>query len=293
MASRNRCRLSACAQYGAPRLGHSRLLLLPHCDSAARRLAHQVWRGVPRRPRARRDNACVSTDENPATRRILAAHHAIAAVAGHDLPSPLKEELDAASLAVGEPDSEAPIGHLAPREGKPDWRGRLGRRRGHALEGLAVAHYHYTRTLEIERDITTMLRSLETPLPSSTMGFASRKLNAEYQAFVFALRRSMEYFAAAMGAFFKTDCRRIRDLEGAIVGREPLERSEKTIEIVLATLAGLPYLLTDQAQQKDVRTRPSGSQRIRLGGHVQRGMGHRRRTDRRDHWRRRRASGLQ
>jgi hypothetical protein len=189
-------------------------------------------------------------------RHILEAHDAIAAVAGHDLPSPVKEQLDAASLAVGEPNFNAALAHLAVREGKPDWRGRLGRHMGHALEGLAVAHYHYMRTLEIERDIATMLRSLETPLPSSTTGFPSRKLNAEYQAFVFALRRSMEYFAAAVGAFFKTDCRRIRTLEESIVGREPLERSEKTIEVVRATLAELPYLLTARdKQKKSVRDR--------------------------------------
>lgn len=192
----------------------------------------------------------VNTGENDAMRRIQEAHDAIAAVAGHDLPSPLKEQMDAASLAVGEPNSDAPLAHLAVREGKLDWRERLARHMGHALEGLAVGNYHYTRTLEIERDIATTLSSLETAPPSSTMGFASRKLNAEYQAFVFALRRSMEYFAAAVAAFFKTDCRRIRTLEKSIAGREPTERSEKTLEVVQRALAKQPNLLTARDEQK-------------------------------------------
>ena len=46
-----------------------------------------------------------------------------------------------------------------------------------------------------------MIASVENPPLSTNVGFRSRKLDAEYQAFVFALRRALEYFAAAVGAY--------------------------------------------------------------------------------------------
>ena len=156
--------------------------------------------------------------------RIQKMHAAIARVTGAELPSPLREQLDAASLAVGELDSDAPLEHLVARIDGPDWRLRLGEHLGHALEGLAVANYHIERVAEIEVDIGAVIQSLDDPPPSTSTGFRSRKLDAEYQAFVFALRRAIEYFAAAVAAYFKTDCSRIRKVGAAIEGREPREQ---------------------------------------------------------------------
>lgn len=185
----------------------------------------------------------------PDPAQLLAMHAVIAAAAGSPLPLGLKEQLDAASLAVGEPNSTAPLDHLAQKEGRLDWRQRLGRHLGHTLEGLAIANYHVERVGEIETELAQMVASLQDPPRSSSVGFGSRKLNAEYQAFVFALRRAVEYFSAAVGAFFKTDCRRIKDAPSAISGREPRERSSVAITAIEAGLSRIPGLLTSEAAQ--------------------------------------------
>ena len=186
--------------------------------------------------------------------RIQKMHVAIAGVAGSELPSPLKEQLDAASLAVGEPDSGAPLEHLVTRIDKPDWRLRLGEHLGHALEGLAVANYHVQRVAEIEADLAAMFRSLDDPPPSSSVGFRSRKLDAEYQAFVFALRRAIEYFAAAVAAYFKTDCSRVRKVVAAIGGCEPHAPCVGAVAAVQTGLSLLPDVLT-QGNARSVRDR--------------------------------------
>jgi hypothetical protein len=51
-----------------------------------------------------------------------------------------------------------------------------------------------------------------------------RPMNAEYQAFKFAVRRTFEYLAGAVAMFFKTDGTRIRKLATTINGREPADR---------------------------------------------------------------------
>jgi hypothetical protein len=188
------------------------------------------------------------------TNRIRRMHSAITSVADSALPSPLKEQLDAASLAVGERDSATPIEHLALREGKRDWRARLGLHLGHALEGLAVANYHVERVAEIETAIERTINAVEDPPPSSSIGFRSRKLDAEYQAFVFALHRAIEYFAAGVGAYFKTDCRRIKDVANAIEGREPRDRAVRATTAIEDALGVLPTLLT-QGDSRSVRDR--------------------------------------
>jgi hypothetical protein len=177
--------------------------------------------------------------------RIQKMHAAIAQVAGSELPSPLKE---------GELDSDAPLEHLAAQANKPDWRLRLGEHLGHALEGLAVANYHVERVAELEAEIAAVIGALDDPPPSSSVGFRSRKLDAEYQAFVFALRRAIEYFAAAVAAYFKTDCSRIRTVRAAIEGRDPQARSAGAGAAIQEGLSRLPDVLT-QGNARSIRDR--------------------------------------
>jgi hypothetical protein len=186
--------------------------------------------------------------------RIQRMHAAIALAASSELPPPLREQLDAASLAVGEPDSAAPLEHLVSQTGKPDWRRRLAEHLGHALEGLAIANYHVERVAEIEADIAAAIKSLHDPPPSSSVGFRSRKLDAEYQAFVFALRRAIEYFAAAVAAYFKTDCARIRTVRAAIAECDPNERSAGAAAAIQDGLNRLPDVLT-QGNARSIRDR--------------------------------------
>lgn len=61
--------------------------------------------------------------------------------------------------------------------------------------------------------------------PPTTLALFCRPLNAEYQAFKFAVRRTLEYLAGAVAMYFKADGTRIRKLAVTIKGREPADRA--------------------------------------------------------------------
>ncbi len=96
--------------------------------------------------------------------------------------------------------------------------------------GLTSAHYHLHRVLEIEGAVTAAVIAhapyIGMPKGMVMAGSGTRKLDAEYQAFVFALRRTLEYFAVSIGAYFKCKANRIRSVVNVIDGKEPLVVNE-------------------------------------------------------------------
>ncbi len=74
-------------------------------------------------------------------------------------------------------------------------------------------------------------------------GGNTRRMNFEYQAFVFALRRTLEYFAVSVGAFFKHDVHRIRKLVYTISGAEPRDISERVSLVLEESLRKLSDIL--------------------------------------------------
>jgi len=112
----------------------------------------------------------------------------------------------------------AGFAHLNPKSADaPDWLARVR----HAIltsvqEGLYASLYHLIRTESIENAGLAIAErhapSLGMPPSSGAGGGNSRALNCEYQAFAFAIRRTLEYLAVATAAFFKTECHSIRRL---------------------------------------------------------------------------------
>lgn len=123
--------------------------------------------------------------------------------------------------------------HLRQSEpGRVDWIKRLRSAILNSLqEGLCATSYHLSKIEAMELD---MLHIAETYVPklgvsptsSAMAGGNSRGLNFEYQAFAFALRRSLEYLGVAVAAYFKADCHSIRALLKSIEGAAPLERAQ-------------------------------------------------------------------
>lgn len=81
---------------------------------------------------------------------------------------------------------------------------------------LAAAHYHASKLLELETAINSLLRSSElgTKMPKqSTMGIGgTRKMDIEYQAFILACRRCLDYLAVGLLAYFKGESNGFRKL---------------------------------------------------------------------------------
>jgi hypothetical protein len=147
--------------------------------------------------------------------------------------------------------------HLQPSSGKRDWLAEMKERIfGNLREGLAITRYHLDRVEMIEGQITAIAREHETSLfNKANMGFGlhSRPLVAEYQAFEIALRRSLEYLAGAVSAYFKTDGNRIRTLATTIGGRSPEEAA--TAAAARLEAANIEQLIGSRTGSKSVRDR--------------------------------------
>ena len=128
---------------------------------------------------------------------------------------------------------------------------------GHVQEGLAASYYHIANVESIEREIinlaSTALEELQIPTYSCVGGGNTRRLDFEYQAFVFALRRTMEYFAVSVGTFFKHPVHRIRALASSIDQAEPLELSRRVQARLNESLRTLSDLLPPADTERAVR----------------------------------------
>src|SRR6185436_8068324 len=149
------------------------------------------------------------------------------------------------------------LAHLRPSPGKRDWLATTKERIfGDFREGLATTRYHLDRVELIESEITTIAKAHESQLfarGNIGLGLHSRPLVAEYQAFEMALRRSLEYLAAAIAAYFKTDGNRIRGLSDTVADREP--RAASTAVCVRLDNADIEGLIGSRSGSKSVRDR--------------------------------------
>lgn len=143
-----------------------------------------------------------------------------------ELPAPTETRLRAMSDYMRS--SPKSTGHLATCRGK-DWLTAMSEQIfGAFREGLVAVHYHLARITAIERSITEIANAHRDELfidGNVLVGFFCRPLNTEYQAFKFAVRRTLEYLAGAAAMYFKTEGNRIRKLGVTIDGREPRDRS--------------------------------------------------------------------
>lgn len=73
-------------------------------------------------------------------------------------------------------------------------------------DGLSASYYHCRNVERIEHAVDDVARRIyadpPADMPETNMSFAARKLTYEYQAFIFALRRSFDYLAGALSLGF-------------------------------------------------------------------------------------------
>ena len=132
--------------------------------------------------------------------------------------------------------ADADLAHFAAPRGK-DWRASMEEQVfGAFREGLVAVHYHLQRVREIENDIRrTVDENGDDIVPvGSSVAFFCRPLNVEYQGFVLAVRRTLEYLAGAVAMYFKTEGNRIRTLAQTVDQKEPAAKSE-AVKARLAT----------------------------------------------------------
>ncbi len=106
----------------------------------------------------------------------------------------------------------------------------IGRLYGAVRDGVAASYYHLRNIEELERDllrhIRTMLRDHTGGVGAGTTFPGIAKIAAEYHAFHFAMRRTLEYMAKGVGDFMGVSgVRSIFTLEKAIDPRTIEERT--------------------------------------------------------------------
>lgn len=122
--------------------------------------------------------------------------------------------------------------------------GVLGDVRG----ALAAAHYHQVNLARLEHELFAALKAIELvdQLDNSTVAFGgTRKLDFEYQAFVLACRRALDYLAGSLSAFFKTESNSFRSLPKAINARKPSAVSKAIKDAHARHVGDLNYIMAE------------------------------------------------
>jgi hypothetical protein len=145
--------------------------------------------------------------------------------------------------------------HLIKAPGKPDWMTRFWTALlDHTMEGYGATLYHYERLMEIEQEIVRAADCLkDIPVGSSTscMGGGNyRVFDYEYQAYLMAYRRTLEYLAQAVCRYFKVEGTSIREVVKQIKDREPRQVRERiTITLNTHLQAMVDFLPADGGQR--------------------------------------------
>jgi len=103
--------------------------------------------------------------------------------------------------------------------------------------GLEAAHYHLDRVETIEEDILTMFAREIDLIGGEGIGLGvslmvPAKLTFEYQAYLLALRRVLDYFANGATAFFSQEGHSFRKLKDTIVNRQPRAASTQLTAVL-------------------------------------------------------------
>jgi len=151
------------------------------------------------------------------------------------------------------------LDNLAPEGGaRRDWRSELIAALGSVGHGLAACHYHLSRLEEVERQVQDMLlreKAVSLLQDGVVIGRGTPTIDFEYHAFAFAIRRTLEYAAQSVGAFFKTQAYRIRDLERSISRGSPEDLRDRIQQRLRSSLPALRDILPDDSQPPSVRDR--------------------------------------
>lgn len=164
--------------------------------------------------------------------------------------------------------------HLAPTPAKPkDW---LHRFRSGLLdsvqEGILASHYHLWCVENLERDILAVASKYATTVvlkAGATLGVGhgnTRALTYEYQAFIFAIRRTLDYLAYAVAAYFRCDGGSIRDLARTIKRSDPEAARERVTKVIEESSGLLEAIVpTDKENVTSIRDTLAHSRAINAG----------------------------
>jgi len=195
--------------------------------------------------------------------RKLAALHArfaqdVADLLEVELPGPTYARLKALFDAITDPDQQI-----------ANWVVSLY----NVQEGLRAAYYHYRNVERLEREVSSVcleaVRERPDDLPWTNMFLEAPRLTYEYQAFIFALRRSFDYLGSSLAlALGCTRPRGFRRLPGPL---KHASGENATAAVSITNLVGpimevYPEVFTNGSEQRySLRDRIAHTESVQAG----------------------------
>ena len=158
---------------------------------------------------------------------LLRCGSAIRAIADYDIPEQYHDPFRRFHRFVTEPQPSYISAWRRDERLERRWyHGHVNGVLGDVRGALAAAHYHRDRLAGLEDKVTLVLSQSDfaTRMGNATMGLGgTRKIDFEYQAFVLACRRALDYLSGALGSYFKTEAYSFRSLPKAVARKNPQE----------------------------------------------------------------------
>lgn len=192
--------------------------------------------------------------------KSLEAYALIERSFGYKLPPQREDRMHTASSAAAHLERSGGIARPTWSEERwRRWRSELCDALMHVRHGLNAAHYHHGRLAQIESELISVVRQntevfthkIAEGFGPTTTGFSCQPLSFEYQAFLLAERRTLEYLAVAVAKFFVCECHRIRRLDKAIRGAEPRAHRERVIARLDRELAAFGLARDERRSARD------------------------------------------
>lgn len=126
---------------------------------------------------------------------------------------------------------------------------------GHVQNAVACVWYHHDNLCSIERDVFRIFVGSEAQalLGDSTIGGGNTiRWDAEYQAFVLAVRRCLDYLARGIAAYFRNDQHSFRKLPSLLRNVKPTSVASELRSVLETHLPAFEYVLSD-GDKKSIR----------------------------------------
>ena len=138
---------------------------------------------------------------------------------------------------------------------------------GDVQNTLACVLYHYDRLIAIEREVMEGIEKFNyrSVLGNTTVALGNTLAwDFEYQAFILAVRRCLDYLARAISTYFKNDFHSYRKLGEFLRKHDKPLITERLIEIHAKYSAEFEFVLSD-GERKSVRDKISHYEYVPVG----------------------------
>ena len=138
---------------------------------------------------------------------------------------------------------------------------------GDVQSTLAGVHYHAERIREIEVDVAEIVERTgvkEILRRACSSGGNTRRWDFEYQAFISAARRTLDYLTRGLAAYFRQEFHSFRKLAKAVRDLKPIGVSSAIRAVHERRVASFDYLLSD-GEAKSVRDRINHQSAVGIG----------------------------